>query len=69
MTLTAGEYVEMLRLWEQCCSDVGEGWRAATERLSELEKKAGVAFDMNYTDFEGFHVAALRALSQVEEVA
>lgn len=65
-SLTAEEFVEMLRLWEQCCSDVGEGWKAASERLSELEKKAGVTFDMNYNDYEGFHVAALRAAKIME---
>ena len=65
MALTASEYVEMLRLWEQCCSDVGESWKAASEKLSRLEAKAGVMMDMNYTDFESFHVAALRALQEV----
>lgn len=65
MALTAPEYVEMIRLWEQCCSDVGEGWKAASEKLSLLEAKAGVRMDMNYTDFEAFHVAALRALREV----
>lgn len=65
MAFTASEYVEMLRLWEQCCSDVGEGWETASEKLSQLEAKAGVMMDMNYTDFESFHVAALRALQEV----
>ena len=65
MALTAEEFVEMLRLWEQCCSDVGEGWGTASEKLSKLEQKAGVAFDMNYNDYEEFHVAALRALQEV----
>ena len=65
MAITAEEFVEMLRLWEQCCSDVGEGWETASEKLSKLEQKAGVAFDMNYNDYEEFHVAALRALQEV----
>lgn len=65
MTITAEEFVEMLRLWEQCCSDIGEGWKSASEKLSRLEAKAGVRMDMNYTDFEGFHVAALRALQEM----
>lgn len=65
MALATSEYVEMLRLWEQCCSDVGESRKAASEKLSQLEAKAGVWMDMNYTDFESFHVAALRALGEV----
>lgn len=69
MVLTPSEFVKMLQLWEQCCSDVGEGWQKASTDLKELEEKAGVVFDMDYNDYEGFHVAALKALAQVEEVA
>ena len=65
MAITPGEFVEMLRLWEQCCSDVGEGWKEASEKLLLLEEKAGIRMDMNYSDFEGFHVAVLGALQEV----
>ena len=68
MVITPSEFVLMLRLWEQCCFDVGEGWQKASSKLRELEIKVGTDMPMNYTDFEGFHVAVLRALEQVEEV-
>lgn len=65
MAITASEFVEMLQLWEQCCSDVGESWRVASEKLRVLEEKSGVCMNMNYADFEGFHVAVLGLLEKV----
>lgn len=65
MAIAAAEFVRMLRLWEQCCSDVGGGWQAASAELRALEQKAGVAFDVGYNDYEGFQAVVLRAMRVV----
>jgi hypothetical protein len=65
MAITPSEFVRMLLLWEQCCSDTGEGWIAAAKEMRSLEEKAGIDMPMNYTDFEGFHVAVLGLIHAV----
>lgn len=64
--ITESEFVEMLNTWEQCCSDIGEGWKIASKRLNELEEKAGISMPLNYSDFEGFHIAVLTAIHRIQ---